>query len=107
VQFRPETRQQTRLQLTRYAFSKLCGEDHISYHTFAIEDVVLACLLLDLDLSLDLGRDGGSELAACIVGRLVNGSMVPPGLADRDIRGQAIASSYPQSTRTIASSSKG
>ena len=60
-----------------------------SIQTFAIEDVDLVCPFLDLDL--DLGRDGGSELGGCIVGRLVMGNIVPPGLADRDIRGHAIA----------------
>lgn len=31
--------------------------------TLATEEVVLACLLLDLDLCLDSGRVGGSEVA--------------------------------------------
>jgi hypothetical protein len=84
----------------------MCAILFTSYQTFAIEDVVLVCLLLDLDLSIDLGREGGSEWAACIVGKLVMGSIVPPGLADRDIRGQAIVPRCAQFTRTIASSSK-
>jgi hypothetical protein len=88
--FQRETRQRIRLQLTRNLISMMCQILPLN-QTFAIEDVVLVC---DLDLSLDLGREGGSE-AACIVGRLVNGSMVPPGLADLDIRGQAIVSGRP------------
>jgi hypothetical protein len=61
--------------------------------TFATdEDDRECCLLRDLDLFLDRGREGGSELAALMVGRFANGSRVcpGPGLADRERRGQAI-----------------
>jgi hypothetical protein len=59
--------------------------------TFATDDGDRACPLLDLDLALDRGCDGGSELAALMVGRFANGSKLPPGLADRDMRGQAMS----------------
>jgi hypothetical protein len=52
------------------------------------------CLLRDLDLFLDRGREGGSELAALMVGRFESGSRVcpcpGPGLADRERRGHGI-----------------
>lgn len=51
-----------------------------------------ACLLLDLDLSMDIRLVDGSELGAATVGRLVMGSKEAPGLADRDMRGHAISS---------------
>ena len=56
--------------------------------TFATEDGDLLCLLLeslDLALSVDLGRDGGSEIALR-VGIFVNGNRFSPGpgLADRE-----------------------
>lgn len=54
-----------------------------------------ACLFLDLDLSSDLRLVGGSELGAATTGRLVIGSKEAPGLADRDMRGQAMSSNPP------------
>jgi hypothetical protein len=63
--------------------------------TFATEEGDRACLLLeslDLDLPGECGRDGGSEIGL-MFGRLDNGNKFPPGLADRDIRGQAISPS--------------
>lgn len=48
--------------------------------TLAIEEGVLACLLLDLDLSLDRGREGGSEFAVCMIGKFVIGKRLPPEL---------------------------
>jgi len=61
--------------------------------TLAAEDVVRVCPFLDRDLSLprDRGRDGGSELGDCIVGIVTMGSKLAPGLADREMRGQGIA----------------
>lgn len=58
------------------------------------EDDRECCLLRDLDLFLDLGREGGSELAALMVGRFASGSKVcpGPGLAERERRGQAMCS---------------
>ncbi len=50
--------------------------------------------LRDLDLALfwDRGLEGGSEFAASIVGRLVNGSKFPTGLAEREMRGHTMTS---------------
>lgn len=45
---------------------------------------------LDLDLLWECFLDDGSECAASIVGRLVMGSKLPPGLADREMRGHPI-----------------
>lgn len=60
--------------------------------TFAMDEVDRECPFRDL--LLDLGLEGGSEFAACMVGMLVIG-IVPPGLADRDIRGHGIMPIYP------------
>lgn len=65
--------------------------------TFATDEGERVCLLLeslDLALSVDRGRDGGSEFALR-VGILVIGSRFPlgPGLVDREMRGQGISSS--------------
>lgn len=67
--------------------------------TFATDDGDLLCLLLDsldLALSVDLGRDSGSEFTLR-VGPLGNGSRFSPGpgLADRERRGQGISLSTP------------
>jgi hypothetical protein len=66
--------------------------------TFATEEEDRECLLLVLDLSLERGRDGGSELVALIVGMFVRGNKLPPGLADRESRGQAISCQFPHKT---------
>ena len=62
--------------------------------TLATDEVDRLCLVRDLDLFLDRGRDAGSELAESKVGRFVNGNTEPPapGLADRERRGQGMAS---------------
>ena len=52
------------------------------------------CLLLDLDLSWDRGRDGGSELGELIVGIATSGNKLAPGLAEREMRGQGIEASF-------------
>jgi hypothetical protein len=58
--------------------------------TLAIDEDDRLCLLLDLDLALDCGREGGSEFVALMAGNWANGNIFPPGLADRERRGQAI-----------------
>jgi hypothetical protein len=65
--------------------------------TFATEEGERVCLRLeslDLALSGDRGRDGGSEFALR-VGRFVIGNKSPPGpgLADRESRDQGISPS--------------
>lgn len=71
-----------------------CQQHSAGQRTLATEDGDLLCPLLDLDLSLDRGREGGSEFALCIVGRLASGKRghpeLGPGLADREMRGQDI-----------------
>lgn len=60
-----------------------------------MDEEVRACLLLDLDLSIDLRLVDGSELGESMTGRLVMGNNEAPGLADREMRGQAISSDPP------------
>lgn len=55
-----------------------------------MDEEVRACLLLDLDLSGDPRLEGGSNRELSPAGRFVKGSRLAPGLADRDMRGQAI-----------------
>lgn len=58
------------LTIKRLAISNPKGERS---GTFATDDEDRVCLLLDLDLFLDLGLDGGSEFAASTLGRFVIG----------------------------------
>jgi len=62
--------------------------EYSSATDFAIEEEERTWLRdLDLDLLSERGLDGGSGLEASMVGRFDRGNKLPPGLADREMRG--------------------
>jgi hypothetical protein len=88
-QFRSERDLQTRL-LPSIKQSVPSGILYTHVQTFAMDEELRACLLLDLDRSGDPRLEGGSNRELSPGGRFVKGNKLAPGLADRDMRGQAI-----------------